>query len=191
MHRRTFLAALAGVVVTAKRSFAMTTGLKREWIQHTRLPESEWVYPDLEPSIYSLAKAAGAADTSIFPQFPAFFHTGDIVHCPRTGENMRVLHHSFPGVVVMRGVGCVPCAMVEEESIWILGSASHEGATSERVPIEPDVWPQDEREQFVEKAPKIYQRGVRNSFSDAIYPARRPREYLSKKELEDFIGEPL
>lgn len=193
MHRRKFLAALATVVVGAKREFAMATGLKREWIQHNRLPESEWVEPEEYEHIGHLARPASSADGVLYPCSPTFFQPGDILHCPRTGENMRVLgwqEGSF-GIRVVRGVGCVPCAMVEEEPIWILGSASHEGDTSERLPIGPDEWPQAEREQFAEKAPKIYQRGVKDPFTSGLRRTRTPHAYMSKEELEDFIGEPL
>ena len=193
MHRRNFLAAFAAVVIGAKREFAMATGLKPEWIQHTRLPESDWVEEDLLLSRDLLASPASSTDEALYPEHPTYFQPGDILHCPRTGENMRVLGLTAIGLGlhVVRGVGCTPCAMVHWESIWILGSASHEGATSERVPVGLDEWPQAEREQFVEKASKIYQRGVKNPFADSLRPTRRPREWMTKKELEDLIGEPL
>ena len=166
MHRRTFLATLAAVVVSAKRSIAMATGVKPGWIQHSRIDESELVDVDLQSTRDVLTRPASASDNHLFPKFSSYFHPSDIVHCPRTGENFRVLAVGVVGdMYVARGVGCVPCAMVKDEPIWILGSASHEGATSERTPIELDEWPQDERKQFFDAVTAPYQRGAQSNYS--------------------------
>lgn len=72
-----------------------------------------------------------AATTSLAIDNPGFYLVGDIVHCPRTGENMRVT--AAPGtspLTVVRGVGSAPANMVDDEPLWILGGAQREGDTA-------------------------------------------------------------
>lgn len=181
MKRRAFLAALAAVVVSAKRSFAMATGAKREWIQYSRLDESEWVESEPLPNRDVLAKAADAGDTTLFPMFPDRFQPRDIVHCPRTGENFRVLSLGVEGggMYVERGIGCWSCAMRAGEPIWILGSAAHEGSTAERTPEAPSV----------RRTPPPYQPYQRGVSRSVAANRTQPRQFLNAQELKDWVGE--
>jgi hypothetical protein len=169
MRRRSFLAALAAVVVAAKRGFANATGLKREWIQYVPLSKQDWVETELLPTIDMLARSASPDDDALFPRNPDRFQPKDIVHCPRTGENFRVIvvaigggaaWQQHIGMYVTRGIGSVPCTMVEGEPLWILGSAYREGDTSERTPEQPDEWGESDRQHLASVLTQPYQRGA-------------------------------
>lgn len=187
MRRRSFLAALIGGVVGAKRSFAMATGMKPEWIQYSRLPPSEWVEGKLLPDRDYLRRAATAGCSVIFPLHPEFFSVSDVVHCPRTGENLLILSTgpTLTAIEVERGLGSVPCAMVKDEPLWILGNASHEGATSTR-PESLQLRPTShDAEQLRKTRASTYQRGQRS----ALTGKGQPTQYLSAEQLKEWIGE--
>jgi len=90
-----------------------------------------------------------AADTTIAVDNPGFYLVGDILHIPRTGENMRVTTASGASpITVVRGVGAAPAAMLDDEPIWILGGAQREGDTS-RTALNTLEIPKTERCQIV------------------------------------------
>ncbi len=72
-----------------------------------------------------------AADTTIAVDNPGFYLVNDILHIPRTGENMHVTVASGASpITVVRGVGTAPAALNDDDPIWILGGAQREGDTS-------------------------------------------------------------
>lgn len=96
-----------------------------------RNPDPQHMEDELLPNIDLVSGAHTAADTTIAIDNPLFYLVGDILHVPRTGENMRVT--AAPGtspVTVVRGVGAPAAALVDDEPIWILGGAQREGDTS-------------------------------------------------------------
>lgn len=97
----------------------------------TRNPDPQHMEDELLPNRDLVSGTQTAADTSIEVDNPLFYLVGDIVHVPRTGENMRVT--AAPGtspITVARGVGSAPAAIVDDEPIWILGGAQVEGDVS-------------------------------------------------------------
>lgn len=98
---------------------------------YTENPEPQHSEDELLPNV-DLSSGAIASNITALPvQNEQFYIIGDILHVPRTGENMRVT--ALPGsgnVTVSRGVGGPPSSIVDNEPIWILGGAQPEGDTS-------------------------------------------------------------
>lgn len=102
-----------------------------EKVQPTENPEPQHAEDQLFPNIDLVNGAHTPADITIEVDNPLFYLVGDVLHVPRTGENMRVT--DAPGsspVTVARGVGAPPADLLDDEPIWILGGSSEEGATS-------------------------------------------------------------
>ncbi len=102
-----------------------------EKVLQTDQPEPQHAEDELLPNI-DLSSGAIAANVTALPvQNEQFYIVGDIIHVPRTGENMRVTNLPGGGVVdVRRGVGGPPAAIEDNEPLWILGGAQREGDTS-------------------------------------------------------------
>ena len=98
----------------------------------TDQPEPQHTEDELLPNIDLATGVQTAATLTLVVDNPAFYLVGDILHIPRTNENLRVTAATGVNPVgVVRGVGTVPpAAMVDGEPIWILGGASVEGARS-------------------------------------------------------------
>lgn len=98
---------------------------------HTTNPEPQHAEDELLPNI-DLASAAIASNITALPvQNEGFYLVNDILHIPRTGENMRVT--ALPGsgnITVVRGQGGPPSNILDNEPIWILGGATSENSTS-------------------------------------------------------------
>ena len=96
-----------------------------------RNAEPQHMEDELLPNKDLAVGAHTAATTSLAVTNPLFYLVGDIVHVPRTGENMRVT--VAPGtspLTVVRGVGTAPAALVDQDPIWVLGGAQVENDTS-------------------------------------------------------------
>ena len=102
-----------------------------EKVLQTDQPEPQHAEDELLPNI-DLASAAAASNVTALPvQNEGFYLVGDILHIPRTGENLRVTALPGGGVVtVVRGVGGPPSDIVINDPIWILGGAQREGDVS-------------------------------------------------------------
>jgi len=64
-----------------------------------------------------------------FPASP-YFELNDIIHIPRTGENVWVSSIKDGNMTVIRNIGqgnMAPTAINEDDSVWILGNAGREG----------------------------------------------------------------
>ena len=82
----------------------------------TRNPEPQHMEDELLPNRDLVIGAQTPADASIEVDNPLFYLVGDIIHVPRTGENMRVT--AAPGtspITVARGVGSAPAAILDDE----------------------------------------------------------------------------
>ena len=102
-----------------------------EKVLQTDQPEPQHAEDELLPNIDLSAGAIAPNVTALPVQNPQFYLVGDIIHVPRTGENMRVT--DAPGtspITVKRGVGGPPSDIVDNEPLWILGGAQREGDTS-------------------------------------------------------------
>jgi hypothetical protein len=96
-----------------------------------RNPDPQHMEDELLPNRDLVNGAQTAADVSIEIDNPLFYLVGDILHVPRTGENMRVT--AAPGtspITVVRGVGSAPANILDDEPLWILGGAQVENANS-------------------------------------------------------------
>lgn len=99
----------------------------------TETAEPQHAEDELLPNRDLVNGAHTPADTTIEVDNPGFYLVGDILHIPRTGENMRVTTAAGTSpITVVRGasVGSAPAALVDDEPIWILGGAQREGDTS-------------------------------------------------------------
>ena len=97
----------------------------------SRNPDPQHMEDELLPNRDLVNGTQTAADTSIEVDNPLFYLVGDILHIPRTGENMRVT--AAPGtspITVARGVGSAPANILDDEPLWILGGAQVENASS-------------------------------------------------------------
>ncbi len=123
---------VAGVAQLEPSAGPLTTVMNQlEKVMSTSNPEPQHMEDELLPNVDLVNTAHDAADNTIAVDNPLFYLVGDILHVPRTGENMRVT--TAPGtspVTVVRGVGSAPAAMVDDEPLWILGGAQAEGSTS-------------------------------------------------------------
>lgn len=101
----------------------------------TRVAESykfEWFEKELSPKLDQVNNGAGyaAGATSIVVDNGAYFRVGDIVQVARTAEVFRVTAISSNTLTVVRAVGeTSAAAMVDNDDLFILGSAYAEGAS--------------------------------------------------------------
>lgn len=116
---------------TARPLTTLLNKLKKAYPTDTAEPQH--TEDELMPNIDLLNGAVAAGVANLTVDNPQFYLVGDIVHVPRTGENMRVTTATgFNPVVVTRPIGTTApsVAMVDDEVLWILGAALEEGATS-------------------------------------------------------------
>ena len=85
---------------------------------------------ELEPRTDLVNGTQTAADTTIEVDNIGFWRINDIVHVPRTGENMRVTNNVTNLTVTRSWGGTAAAAMNDDEPIWNLGPAQREGDTS-------------------------------------------------------------
>jgi hypothetical protein len=124
---------MAKVAVLETSSRPLTTMMNHLLkVVATDTAEPQHTEDELLPSIDLAVGAHTAATANLAVDNPAFYLVGDILHIPRTGENMRVTTASgVSPVTVSRGIGQTPpAALVDNDPIWILGCALEEGATS-------------------------------------------------------------
>ncbi len=122
---------VAVLETTARPLTTLLNKLKKAYPTDTAEPQHS--EDELMPNIDLLNGAVAANIANLTVDNPTFYLVGDILHIPRTGENMRVT--TAPGtnpIVVTRNIGVTApaTALVDDEVIWILGSAMEEGATS-------------------------------------------------------------
>lgn len=122
------------VAVLETTARPLTTLLnKLEKAYPTDTAEPQHTEDELLPNIDLVNGAHTAVDVTIAVDNPTFYLVGDIIHVPRTGENMRVtIAAGTSPVTVTRqnGVSAPAAAMLDDEVIWILGGSLEEGATS-------------------------------------------------------------
>jgi hypothetical protein len=100
-------------------------------VQPTENPEPQHAEDESFPNIDLADGSHTPADITIAVNNPLFYLNGDILHVPRTGENMRVSSAAGTSpITVVRGLGAPPADLLDGEPIWILGGSSEEGATS-------------------------------------------------------------
>ena len=84
---------------------------------------TDWLEDVLFPSFDTLRRAGGASDTTLYMTNPRFYAVGDVIHVPRTGENLLVSRLEKRGVVLQRGFGGTKASgMVADEFLWIIGN---------------------------------------------------------------------
>ncbi len=101
-----------------------------EKVLATDQPEPQHAEDELLPNIDLTTATHTAAVTTINVQNGDFYLDNDIVHVPRTGENMRVTGTTATTITVVRGIGGPPAALNNNEPLWILGGAQGEGTQS-------------------------------------------------------------
>ncbi len=124
---------MAKVAVLETSARPLTTLMNHlEKAYPTDTPEPQHTEDELLPSIDLCAAATLAAAVLLPVDNPTFYLVGDIIHVPRTGENMRVITAAGVSPIgVDRAVGSQPAAdLVNNEPLWILGAAVEEGAVS-------------------------------------------------------------
>ena len=124
---------MAKVAVLETSSRPLTTLMNHlEKVIPTDTPEPQHAEDELLPSIDLAVGAHTPAVFALNVDNPAFYLVGDILHIPRTGENMRVTTAAgVSPITVTRGVGQTPPAQINDnDPIWILGCALEEGASS-------------------------------------------------------------
>jgi hypothetical protein len=94
-------------------------------------PVVRWMEDELEPLTDLVNGAQTSASTTVNVDNGSFWRVGDILHVPRTNENMRVTSISTNALTVVRSFGAsAAAALVDDESVWNLGPAQREGDTS-------------------------------------------------------------
>lgn len=107
-------------------------------------PKFEWMEDDLLPWFDAIDNATGydAATTTLKVDNAQYFTEWDIVHVPRTGENMRVTGKDVNNntITVVRGFGTTAAApLVDNDPLLILGSAAQEGGLGRKPNIQNPV----------------------------------------------------
>ncbi len=98
---------------------------------YTENPEPQHSEDELLPNQDFTAATSASDDDTIDVQNPGYYLVNDILHVPRTGENMRVtIAAGTSPITVTRGVGGPPAALNDNEPLWILGGAQREGDSS-------------------------------------------------------------
>lgn len=94
-------------------------------------PLVRWVEDELEPLVDLANGTHTSATTTLNVDNGTYWRVGDIVHVPRTAENMRVTAISSNALTVTRSFGgSVAAALNDDEAVWNLGPAQREGDTS-------------------------------------------------------------
>jgi len=106
-------------------------------------PKFEWMEDDLLPWWDKIVNATGytAADTVLKVANAAYFTEWDIVHVPRTGENMRVISKDVDNntITVVRGWGSTAQPLNDQEPLMILGAAAAEGGLARKPNVQNPV----------------------------------------------------
>lgn len=110
----------------------LTVLSKRAEQRATGNPKFEWEEDDLEPRFDAINDAAGYADsaTDLTVDNGAYFAQHDLVIVTRTGEMIRVESVAANVLTVERGVGSTAAALLDDDELYIIGSAQPEGDTS-------------------------------------------------------------
>jgi len=102
-----------------------------EKVKPAHNPVVRWMEDELEPLVDLVNAAHTAATQTLNVDNGTFWRIGDIVHVPRTGENMRTTAISSNALTVVRSFGgTAAAALVDDEAVWNLGPAQREGDTS-------------------------------------------------------------
>ena len=98
----------------------------------TDTPEPQHTEDELQPTVDLVTGVHTAAAVALNIDNPTFFLPGDLLHFPRTGEVCYVtLAAGVSPITVRRGIGNTPpAALVDNDPVWIIGSALEEGANS-------------------------------------------------------------
>ena len=102
-------------------------------VKQARNSQIRWMEDELDPRTDLINNAGGytAAAVSIVVDNGAFFRVNDLIHVPRTSENLRVSGVATNTLTVVRSVGDQSAAAVnDDEPLLILGGAQREGDTS-------------------------------------------------------------
>lgn len=123
---------IAGVAQLEPSSGPFTTVMNQlKKVMESDTAEPQHMEDELLPNVDLCIGAHTSDDTTIAVDNPLFYLVGDILHVPRTGENMLVTTAAGTSpVTVTRGMGSMAAALVDDEPIWILGGAQREGDTS-------------------------------------------------------------
>jgi hypothetical protein len=109
---------------------ALTSKLRK---RVTVNPKFSWFEQDTESYIDKIVFSTGytAGSTSLVVANGTYFTPADTVKVPRTGEVMRVTAVASNTLTVVRGVGETAAnTLVDNEPLWIIGSAHMEGDLS-------------------------------------------------------------
>jgi len=102
-----------------------------EKVKPAHNPTVRWMEDELEPLTDLVNGAHTATVTTLNVDNGGFWRVGDIVHVPRTSENMRVTAIATNALTVTRSYGAqAAAALVDDEAVWNLGPAQREGDTS-------------------------------------------------------------
>lgn len=110
----------------------LTVLSKRMEQKATGDPKFAWEEDDLEPRFDAVNNGAGytSGNTAIVVDNGAYFAQHDLVIVTRTGEMMRVDSVATNTVTFVRGVGSTAAALLDNDELYIIGSAQPEGDTS-------------------------------------------------------------
>lgn len=98
-----------------------------------RNPIVRWMEDELDPRVDTLTTAETAASTSWGIAHPEYFTVDDVVHVPRTNENVSVtaVDTAANTIDVTRSIGAEPAAaLVVDDVLRVIGSARAEGDVS-------------------------------------------------------------
>jgi hypothetical protein len=95
-------------------------------------PEFSWVEDDLEPRFDAINNAAGYASgiTSVVVDNGAYFAPDELWKITRTAEVIRVTAVSTNTLTIVRGIGSTAAAILDNDELMKIGSASAENALS-------------------------------------------------------------
>jgi hypothetical protein len=94
-------------------------------------PTVRWMEDELEPLTDLVNGATTAVAVAVTVDNGGWWRVHDLLHVPRTGENMRVTGIAGNVLAVIRSFGPVAAAaLVDDEPVWNLGPAQREGDTS-------------------------------------------------------------
>jgi hypothetical protein len=95
-------------------------------------PEFSWVEDDLEPRFDAINNGAGYASgaTSVVVDNGAYFAPDELWKVTRTAEVVRVTAVATNTLTIVRGIGSTAAAIVDNDELMKIGSASAENALS-------------------------------------------------------------
>lgn len=94
-------------------------------------PTVRWMEDELEPLTDLVNGAVAAAGVAVTVDNGGWWRVHDLLHVPRTGENMRVTGVAGNVLAVQRSFGPVAAAaLVDDDPVWNIGPAQREGDTS-------------------------------------------------------------